>query len=356
MSRYIGFSRGIYSDKLSRRALRVPNRAERRFQRRWLDYCLVLDRGTDPAIGQIEPRPPDRREEVLAVLAKTGQSEPTTGELDDESEQIAEQPLLPFFDDKSPPIADGCSEPSVGSDQASRGELAESDFVDLLDSNTVPPQISFEWLSPVNIILSEIWRADEGAWQRRLGERFLGPLTPHASRSFANLVRAGLQPDMLAFRFHRAAEVHELAADESFIQSEIRDLETLVATMRRDFNALFGRVNQFHERLVSRQLLVLADEPGTAELNVLNADFQDWGDRFVNDQLQHLRRQLDGRRHPFRGDAEIKLSLCIHVATGAYYDADVELILNELRAVRGYPERPPGTLRKRRAYWEKRLG
>jgi len=345
MWRYIGFSRGISRNKLSRRALRVPNSDERRFQRRWTDYCLVLEWGTDPTVGQLEPRPPDGRADVLAVLPKVDPSEPSDRPT---AEETAVQLVLPFFDD-TPTRADDRSESSA------LGELTESEFLGFLDSNHVPPYVSFEWLSPANAVLSEIWRADEGLWQRRIG-KFLGALTPHATRAFGELVRDGAQPDMLAFRFHRAAEVDELADDEGFVQSEIRELESLIAKRRGNLEALFQRVSQFHERLVSRQLLALPDEPGTAELKILNSDFKDWADRFVNDDLQHLRRQLDGRRQPFRGDAEIKLSLYIREITGAYNDASVELILNELCAARGYPEHPPGTLRWRRARWEKRLG
>jgi hypothetical protein len=368
MSHYIGFSLENSPDRLRRRALRVPGAAERRFQRRWLDYCLLFERGTDPTVGQAEPGPPDRREEVLAILSKANPVANATPEVVGGDKTVAVDPIdVPSTETLEKPLSANShasasaglsTEDSSESAEGSRergSELSQSEYEALLDSAHVPIDIRSEWLPAADAVLAEIWRADDGTWQRRLAKKFLDVLSAKASRAFRELVTAGSQPDMLAWRFQRAAQVEKLAKDDEFVLSETRELEKVIARRRGDLEDLLKRVTSFHERLASRSLMVLEDEPGTAELRILVADFEDWADRFQNDHLRYIRRQFDGRRQPLVGDAEIKLSLYVRDVTGAYFDTNVELVLNELRAAAGHPERPLGTLRKRRARWGNRL-
>lgn len=47
----------------------VREHAASRFDRRWQDYFQVMNEGTSPLVGRAEPKPPDERQAIEAVLA-----------------------------------------------------------------------------------------------------------------------------------------------------------------------------------------------------------------------------------------------------------------------------------------------
>ncbi len=280
--------------------IRVKSRAATRFERRWWDYCWVLDHGTHPSVGATKPPPPDLRAKVQQIFA-----------------------------------AD------------SRDSIEKAD-----------------------IELNQVWERDDGIWQRRLGEPFLRQLSPKASRDFGRLVKAGCQPDRLAHRFHQAAQVSDAKDDQEQIRKDLAELESLTTAAKAAIRSLLARRTQFDEFLAEREYRVLAErdyrvlderEDGgpverrdRTELGAIEADFA----RVAGDQLddvQRLKEQIDGRRQPLLGHAQVRLSMHIHQVTGGYQDRVVTFVLGELLKKAGTPERGSEWLKKKRARWKDRL-
>ena len=71
-----------------------------------------------------------------------------------------------------------------------------------------------------NSKLDEVWAADAGSWPLRLLP-FLEGLPQRSQNAFARLVKAGCQPDMLAFQFCEATKEDAYLKDRNRIRSEI---------------------------------------------------------------------------------------------------------------------------------------
>lgn len=261
----------------------VKGRREIRFERRWCDYCAVLEGGTPREVGVDEPRPPDLRKAVVTA-----------------------------FDSGS----------------ENRWDVADE-------------------------VLDQAWNDDARSWPCRLS-LFLTPLSRRAHTAFAALVKAGYQPDQLAFQFFEATKVAEYADDEQRVRADLDTLDRLGAQAVASVKALTNRWSQFDEYLLAHRLRVPEGEPGDAELKILLMDLEDLVARH-NSDTQHLRRQLDRRRETLLGHAEVRLSRRVREASGAYHDKEVEEVLEELRARRGQSGRGAGALKKRRKRWREAL-
>jgi hypothetical protein len=204
-----------------------------------------------------------------------------------------------------------------------------------------------------DLLLDKVWEADSLHWPQRL-LRFLSPLPQRAQTAFAALVKAGYQPDQLAFQFCEAAKAEEYAADEERLIPELDALDKLGAQAVAAVTALTNRRRQFDEYLIARRLRVIEGEPGSAALKILQMDLEDMVAEQNADSRQ-LRRQLDRRRETLLGHAEVRLSRRVHEVTGEYHDKEVEEILEELRANLGQPVRAPGALKKRRKRWREQF-
>jgi hypothetical protein len=90
------------------------------------------------------------------------------------------------------------------------------------------------------------------------------------------------------------------------------------------------------------------------ELEILLGDFKDLLTRHASDD-RHTRRQLDGRRDPITGDAELQLMRLVNASTGAYQDRRVLSVLNELRERRGMKSHDLAAFKKRRQRWTRGL-
>jgi hypothetical protein len=246
--------------------VRINNPTVARFERRWLDYCDVLERGTDPAVGLSEPRPPDERESVARILGSGFESLglPTTG---------------------------------------------------------VPDRVQ-----QADRALDDIWKKDGEAWPRRL-QPFLKMIEP--SRSFGELIAAGCQPDALAIHFHEAARREDLTKQEIHVRTELDILDKLSSEWVQLGAHYADRSRQLDEYLWAHRLRVPYENPIGATLDLLRAEVEDVvSDR--QDDMRRVRRQIDRRRQPFLGHAHVRLSRQIHEVTGHYYDDQVASVLNAL--------------------------
>jgi hypothetical protein len=205
-----------------------------------------------------------------------------------------------------------------------------------------------------NAVLDKAWAMDARNWKRRL-EPFLQALSTPAQAAFTVLVEAGYQADMLALQFHEATQADEYEEDHAHLQRELDELNKLGQQALEAVQRLAARKTQLDEYLMRRRLSVIDGEPGDAELKMLVADLADLVRDHAADN-NRMRRQLDGRRNPLLGHAEVRLSLRVRAATGAYHDVSVERILEEIRQGMGYAVRAPGTLKKRRQRWLRRIG
>lgn len=160
---------------------------------------------------------------------------------------------------------------------------------------------------------------------------------------------------MLAFQFHEATQVKQYDKDHAHLWAELEELDKLGRQAVEAVGKLASRRTQFDEYLMVRRLSVIEGEPGDAELKILALDLGDLVARHTADN-KRLRRQLDARRNPLLGHAEVRLSIRVHASTSAYHDAKVEQILEELREGKGHATRAPGTLKKRRQRWTRQIG
>jgi len=202
-------------------------------------------------------------------------------------------------------------------------------------------------------VLSEVWAKDASLWRHRL-KPFLQRLSRPAQTAFAELVKAGCQPDALAFQFHEATRVRDYEIDQERLRGDLDELEKLGGQSVDVVARLATRRRQFDEYLLSRRLRAIEGEPGDAELKILAMDLKDLVERHTVDYA-HLRRRLDGRRQSLLGHAEVRLSRRVHEATGGYHDRKVEKILEDIRHSIGQGGRADGALKKRRQRWERRL-
>jgi hypothetical protein len=69
----------------------------------------------------------------------------------------------------------------------------------------------------------------------------------------------------------------------------------------------------------------------------------------------HMRRQLDGRREPLLGHAEVRLTKRVREVTGRYSYRLVASVLDDLRTAKGLEGRDADALKKRVQRWQKRL-
>jgi hypothetical protein len=262
--------------------MRVKSKTEIRFERRWEDYCQVVQEGTPKVVGKTAPRPPDFRGSVMTALGKG-----------DPNWQAAHD------------------------------------------------------------VLDQVWAKDARHWRRRL-EQFLEYLSGSVQSAFADLVEAGCQPDMLAFQFHEATQLRRYEKDRGHVRRELEELDKLGHQAVDAVTKFANRKKQFDTYLMSHRLAVVEGELGDAELKMLVWDLEDLVARHVSDNAR-MRRQIDARRNPLLGHAEVRLSRRVHAATGAYRDGRVEQILEEIRQRMGYEGRAPGTLKKRRQRWTRQL-
>jgi len=202
-------------------------------------------------------------------------------------------------------------------------------------------------------VLNEAWVVDAVAWPRRLS-KFLKPLSQRAQTAFAELVRAGCQPDMLAFQFSEAAQVDQYESDRKHLLTDLDALDILGVQAVAAVRALANRRKVFDEYLEARRLRAIEGDPGDAELKILLMDLEDLVARHDHDN-QSLRRHLDRRREHLLGHSEVRLSRRVHEATGAYHDKAVEEILEDIRVGLGRPGRAPGALKKRRKRWRQQF-
>ncbi len=255
----------------------VRSQKDARFERRWLDYCEVLQAGTPSSVGRLHPKPPDQRESVERLLRV--------------------------------------------------GKIASADKA-----------------------LDDVWDRDAGYWQKRLKVPFLGALTLQASRAFGRLVTKGCQPDLFAQRFWEAAQTKRMSDAQRHITRELDELDKCAEHALGALSALTSRRKQFDDYLWENRFRVPEDEPPTAELVTLMDDFRDFVKRQRVD-TSSLRRQIDGRRQPLTGHAQVRLSIMVQVVTGSFNDKDVECVLNELLFENGDAELAEGTLKRKRARW-----
>ena len=195
-------------------------------------------------------------------------------------------------------------------------------------------------------VLDQAWVQDARLWRRRLA-LFLEGLSSLARSAFADLVEAGCQPDMLAFQFHEATRVTEYTRDHRRLRADLDQLDKLGRHALDALTKFANRRQQFDDYLLSRRSRAVEGEPGDAELRMLVVDLKDLVARHTEDNA-HMRRQLDGRRQPLLGHAEVRLSRQVYEATGAYYDRKVERILDDIRHRMGHKGRVGGALKKRR--------
>lgn len=200
-------------------------------------------------------------------------------------------------------------------------------------------------------VLDDVWHEDSGRWQRRLNKAFLAKLGTVASRSFARLVESGCQPDTLAFHFYRCSRPEDLVAQEATVRSRVTELDQLLLRLRQALKDFSERRKALDEYLLSHRLRVTEDEPGGASLNILRLDMElELDDQ--QDELRRLHRQIDGRRQPIVGHAQVRLSRQIHEVTGKYHDRSVASVLTAL----GTETVTADALKRRRARWAQRLG
>jgi hypothetical protein len=210
-------------------------------------------------------------------------------------------------------------------------------------------------IEPATAALNKVWKEDALRWPRRLSKPFLDGFTRRGFGAFEALVKAGCQPDVLALHFYEATDVDESSKDQDQVRRDLDELDRLAAQAVESLQRLVTRQQQFDEYLISRHLRILAGEPGDADLKLLLADLQELIGHHQADS-KSLRRQLDGRRQPLIGHAEVRLSLRVQAATGGYHDRDVEDVLDELRMRLKQPPRSRGTLKRRRIRWAQAIG
>jgi hypothetical protein len=287
---------------------------ELRFEARWHDYLSLLDDGTHPDVGVREPRPPDRRSHIAGLVRQWAASRATPPDSSDTQDAVKGVPKR-------------------------SGEI-------LLSAD--------QW-SAANALLDEQWAEDIPLWPRRL-HRFLTRLSPTATRHFGFLAREGFQPDALALEFHRATQTDEFSEQEARVRSEVEELGKLLKASEEALFRLLNRKTQFDEYLQRNRLRVIPGEPGSAELKVLVDDFQTWASAEREDH-EVLRRKIDGRREPLSGHALVRLSRRVKRSTGAYHDAKVARITNDLWESQGRGERTSTqNLKMRRYRWQRSLG
>lgn len=208
-------------------------------------------------------------------------------------------------------------------------------------------------LRAIDAVLDQVWKADDGNWQRRL-RPFLDRLRDEASRRFARLVRAGCQPDRLAKYFDDATAVTRAVNETKRLRREIDDLLKLTEAAVQAVGALSRRRTDFDKYTSAQGLRVQYGEPGPATLTVLCMHLEDFA-KDHSDELRHYLRQLDGRRQLLLTDPTMKLSHGVRDVTGRFHDSDVENILDCLLASQGRKGRNLGTLKRRRSRWNARL-
>src|SRR5262245_42399614 len=147
-----------------------------------------------------------------------------------------------------------------------------------------------KWES-ANEALDGVWARDSKAWPRRLSP-FLEDLTQLAQKAFADLVKAGCQPDTLALQFHEATQVVEYKKHHDRLLADIDELDRLAARAVHALRDLANGRLRFDQYLVRYRLRVVEGEPGDAELKILLWDLEDLAARHGADNRQ-LRRQLD---------------------------------------------------------------
>jgi hypothetical protein len=223
-------------------------------------------------------------------------------------------------------------------------------LTELLRAGAKAPDDEFR---AMDAVLDQIWKADEGNWQRRL-EPFLNRLDKDGSRRFAGLVKLGCQPDQLAEYFDSATARTRASRDTRHLRSEITQLLKLTDTALAALQTLSKRRTEFDVETAAKKYRVLESEPGTAELNILVLDFEDFVRR-DSFELRHYLGQLDGRRQLLLTDPKMKLSNRIRDITGTYHDTDFETILDCLLASQGRRGRNIGTLKNHRARWKSRM-
>lgn len=205
-------------------------------------------------------------------------------------------------------------------------------------------------VTDIGRMLDQVWAADDRHWPRRLERPFLARLSRHAQRQFSHLVKNGCQPDQLALRFHKAASVGSASRDQEKLLRELDQIETLAETSESAVSRLLSRQTQLDEFFIKTGYRSVEGEPGGATLKLIALDLQDWCAEQRAD-IARLRKQLDRRRQPFLGDAQVKLSRSVNAATGRYHDREVTSILGELLADVGKPERGTEWLKRKRSRW-----
>jgi hypothetical protein len=201
--------------------------------------------------------------------------------------------------------------------------------------------------------LDKIWKEDDANWRLRLTP-FLSKLGVLESNAFARLVNKGCQPDRLAHIFHEAANPAKLIKAERRIHRDVAALRTLTKSAAAALVALSNRRRDFDNYLAKERIRITEDETGTAELNLLRLDFESFA-KSHQAELERIRHQLDGRRQPLLGDAEVKLSRQIYEVTGSYHDKAASAILSSILERRTLPPRTPDALKRKRARWSRML-
>jgi hypothetical protein len=131
---------------------------------------------------------------------------------------------------------------------------------------------------------------------------------------------------------------------------DANEVEKLAKAARSAVQTLLNRQMQLDELFLQEGYRALEGEPAHSTLKPISDDLRDWCDLQTAD-VTRLRAQLDGRRQPLLGDAQVKLSIAVHAATGQYHDSDVTLVLGELLTAAGAPERGDQWLKRKRARW-----
>ena len=300
-------------------AVTVRSSSAQRFQQRWDDYCQVLENGTDSAVGCSKPRPVDVRDEVRDLLG-----------LGTASRRKAVRKAR---------------------ERHRQGELTEAQLEEALEAASAP-HVTAAQLDAAGALLDTAWRKDKLRWPRRL-QSFLAPLLADGRGAFADLVKQGCQPDMLALSFHEAvgSETRGLRQQHR-VRDELDQLEQLGVDARSALKTFVNRRRQLDEYF-TRENLRVADP----EVSVL-VDRYNEVDQVLEhqqDDLGRIRRRIDGRRQLFYGHPLFRLWTRVHRSTKAHHDAKIDQILANLRAARGLKPYALGTLKKRRGRWYKRL-
>ena len=207
-------------------------------------------------------------------------------------------------------------------------------------------------LDAAGALLETAWKKDALRWPRRL-KPFLASLSSVGRRAFRDLVEKGCQPDALALSFHDAANSETKGRQQHhYVRDELAELELLGSAARMSLAAFKNRRHQLDEYFVRERLRVVEPEMGVladlcAELDQVLVD--------QRDDLGRIRRQVDGRRQLFHGHPLFRLSARVHRSTKAYRDAKIEHVLADLREAHGLKPLAPGTIKRRRSRWSKRL-